>query len=61
MQQLKPDDYKYFSFQVWQEGIARYTEYKFLEAMAAARNTKNTLPAYRPPFRTLILLILKPI
>ena len=30
---LKPVDYRYFSFQVWQEGIARYTEYKFLEMM----------------------------
>lgn len=27
---FKPSDYKYFSFQLWQEGIARYTEYKFL-------------------------------
>jgi hypothetical protein len=26
-QVLKPDDYKYLSFQLWQEGIARYTEY----------------------------------
>lgn len=25
---LKEDDYKYFSFQLWQEGIARYTELK---------------------------------
>lgn len=25
---LKPADYKYFSFQLWQEGVARYTEYK---------------------------------
>ena len=24
---LAPDDYKYFSFQLWKEGIARYTEY----------------------------------
>ncbi len=24
---LKPDDYRYLSFQLWQEGIARYTEY----------------------------------
>jgi hypothetical protein len=30
---FKPSDYKYFSFQLWQEGIARYTEYKFLEAL----------------------------
>ncbi len=28
---LKPTDYSYFSFQIWQEGIARYTEYKFLQ------------------------------
>lgn len=25
---LKADDYRYFSFQLWQEGIARYTEYR---------------------------------
>ena len=25
---LKPDDYRYASFQLWQEGIARYTQYK---------------------------------
>jgi hypothetical protein len=24
---LRGDDYKYFSFQLWQEGVARYTEY----------------------------------
>ena len=30
---LKPADYRYFSFQIWQEGIARYTEYKFLMAL----------------------------
>ena len=27
---LKPADYRYFSFQIWQEGLAQYTEYKFL-------------------------------
>lgn len=27
-QLLEPDDYKYFSFQFWKEGIARYTEYR---------------------------------
>ena len=26
-QLLKPDDYKYLSFQLWKEGIARYTEF----------------------------------
>lgn len=25
---LKPNDYKYASFQLWQEGIARYTQFK---------------------------------
>lgn len=28
---LKPDDFKYFSFQAWQEGAARYTEYRIAE------------------------------
>lgn len=32
---VKPDDYKYFAFQTWQEGIARYTEYH-LATLAAA-------------------------
>lgn len=32
---LEADDYKYFSFQVWQEGIARYTEYRLAELAAA--------------------------
>ena len=34
-QMLEPDDYKYFSFQFWQEGIARYTEYRVGELAAA--------------------------
>jgi len=33
---LSMDDGTYFSFQIWQEGIARYTEYK-LAAMAAGK------------------------
>ncbi|MEL6190682.1 MAG: hypothetical protein AAFR66_01475 [Bacteroidota bacterium] len=28
---LSRDDYTYFSFQLWQEGVARYTEYAFLK------------------------------
>ncbi|MFQ5572126.1 MAG: hypothetical protein ACE5G0_20810 [Rhodothermales bacterium] len=31
---LPKDDYRYLSFQLWQEGVARYTEYKV--ALAAA-------------------------
>lgn len=30
---LTPDDYSYFQFQIWQEGIATYTEYKYLYAL----------------------------
>lgn len=33
---LSPDDHRYFSFQFWQEGIARYTEYRVAQ-LAAAR------------------------
>ena len=33
IQLLKPADYRYLSFQLWQEGIARYTEYKFLQLL----------------------------
>ena len=32
---LKADDYKYFAFQLWQEGIARYTEYLLAKSAAA--------------------------
>jgi len=32
---LKTDEYKYFAFQVWQEGIARYTEYHLAKLAAA--------------------------
>jgi len=34
-QMLSPDDYKYFSFQLWKEGIARYTEYRVAQWAAA--------------------------
>lgn len=33
-QMLSPADYKYFSFQIWQEGIARYTELRISELAA---------------------------
>lgn len=34
-QWLAPDDYKYFSFQLWKEGAARYTEYRIAKEAAA--------------------------
>ncbi|HEV7683054.1 MAG TPA: hypothetical protein VGO68_13075 [Pyrinomonadaceae bacterium] len=32
---LSPDDYRYVSFQMWQEGIARYTEYRVAKFASA--------------------------
>ncbi|HEY4611868.1 MAG TPA: hypothetical protein VII11_02675, partial [Bacteroidota bacterium] len=31
---LPPDDYKYFSFQLWQEGVSRYTEWRVAKLAA---------------------------
>ena len=48
---LSPDDYKYFSFQMWQEGIARYTEYRMAKLAAKSyRPSKafRTLKDYQP-------------
>ena len=49
-QLMEPDDHKYFAFQLWKEGIARYTEYHL--ARLAATNYRPTkefqaLPDYR--------------
>lgn len=49
--QLTTDDYKYFSFQLWKEGVARYTEYRI--AQAAVRRYRpskrfRALPDYQP-------------
>ena len=50
-QVLAPDDYRYFSFQLWQEGVARYTEYK-LAKLAGQRYTPSeafiSLGGYTP-------------
>ena len=50
-QMLGPDDYRYFSFQVWQEGIARYTEYRVAD-LAAKRHRPGrefrALKDYKP-------------
>lgn len=42
-QMLEPSHYRYLSFQIWQEGIARYTEYAFVKSL---RN-------YQPTFEML--------
>jgi len=33
---LSPDDYRYLSFQMWQEGISRYTEYRIAKLAAGS-------------------------
>jgi len=37
---LSPDDFKYFSFQLWKEGVARYTEYR-IASEAVTRYTPS--------------------
>jgi len=46
--QLAPDDRKYLSFQLWKEGIARYTQVKCAEAAANYRASSEfaALPDY---------------
>ena len=48
---LAADDARYFEFQLWQEGVARYTEYR-LATLAAARFTPSpavrALPDFQP-------------
>jgi hypothetical protein len=49
--QLSPDDRKYLSFQLWQEGIARYTQIAAAEAAAAGYHPTEAyqrLPDYEP-------------
>jgi hypothetical protein len=45
---LAPDDHKYLSFQLWQEGIARYTQVKAAEAAEDYRPSAEfaSLPDY---------------
>jgi hypothetical protein len=48
---LSPDDYRYFSFQMWQEGIARYTEYRIAKLAAGKYKSSKAFRAlkdYKP-------------
>lgn len=48
---LSPDDYRYFSFQKWQEGIARYTEYRIAKLAAGGSKPSKAfrdLKDYKP-------------
>lgn len=40
---LSEKDYRYFSFQIWQEGMARYTELKIAELLAQNYQPSQTL------------------
>jgi len=42
---LAEDDYRYLSFQLWQEGIARHTEYRVAHAAAAHHTPSNAFLA----------------
>jgi|SRR5271169_2116022 len=46
--QLSPDDHKYFAFQLWQEGMARYTQIMAAEAAGSYQPTEDyaALPDY---------------
>lgn len=42
---LPEADYRYLSFQLWQEGVARYTEYRVVEAAAAVHEPLSSFRA----------------
>jgi hypothetical protein len=44
---LSADDYRYFSFQLWQEGIARYTEYHVARLAALGYEPSKEFRALR--------------
>jgi hypothetical protein len=50
---LNEEDYKYFSFQVWQEGIARYTEYKIADMLSSYEPSEKliTLNDFKPFYK----------
>lgn len=44
---LNADDYKYFSFQLWKEGIARYTEYHAAKLAATSHKPTKAFAALK--------------
>ncbi len=57
---LSSDDYKYFSFQVWQEGIARYTEFRIADLAAQRYQPSKEFRSLKDytPFREVAASIL---
>ncbi len=60
-QMLSPADYRYFSFQAWQEGIARYTEYRIADLAARKYRPSRQFRALKDytPFKEVADSILK--
>lgn len=50
---LSEKDYKYFSFQLWQEGIARYTQYKIADVISHYEPSEDliSLEDYQPFYK----------
>jgi hypothetical protein len=46
-QLLSVDDYKYLSFQLWKEGLARYTEYRIAQLAATAYKPSKEFQALK--------------
>lgn len=44
---LPAEDYSYFSLQLWQEGVARYTEYRVAKTAATTLALANRLPSFK--------------
>ena len=44
---LSAEDYSYFSFQLWQEGIARYTEYRVAATAATTLRPTDKFPSFK--------------
>jgi hypothetical protein len=57
---LTPDDYKYFSFQLWQEGIARYTEFRIASLVAKDYTPSSEFRSLKDytPFQEVALMML---
>jgi hypothetical protein len=58
---LKPNDYKYFSFQTRQEGVPRYTEYRIAELAARKYKPSKQFRRLRDyqPFKTIADEVMK--
>ena len=58
---LAPDDYRYFSFQTWKEGIARYTEWRIADLAAKKYKPSNAFRALKDytPFQDVAETVLQ--